>query len=64
MKLPPLEEPVLTNSDCEGKTFGRDASGRIIIHTGDSDYSNAGGIECIAEAWDYSTIMGCFGLPF
>jgi hypothetical protein len=65
IKLPRLEEEVLTNSDGEGKTFGRDQNGRIVMHTGDGDYSNAGWIECVSEMWDASgSWSGCLGLPF
>ena len=46
MKLPGLEEKVLTNSDGEGQTFVRNRSGRIVIHSGDGDHSTGSLWDC------------------
>src|SRR5262249_34164197 len=57
--LPELQERVLTNSDGEGQTFIRNSAGRIVICSGDGDYSNAGGWDCFWAFWDTGAWLWC-----
>jgi hypothetical protein len=50
--LPDLEERVFLNGDGEGQTFGRDARGRVVVISGNGDYSNGGWWDCYSQVWD------------
>ena len=62
LELPDLEERVFLNGDGEGQTFRRDATGRIIIHSGDGDHSNGGYWDCFSQFWDaMGDFTSCLG---